>query len=88
MKSLVSRAVASRQRFAMNIGGRLIGTSLCGVTLLTANALSPSGEGPAVAAASAKMVALVAAGLALAIYLVIHLMTFVLPQPKEEEIER
>lgn len=76
------------ESFAMNIGGRLIGTSLCGVTLLTANALSPSGEGPAVAAESAKMVALVAAGLALAIYLVIHLATFFLPEPKEEEIER
>ncbi len=76
------------ESFAMNIGGRLIGTSLCGVTLLTANALAPSGEGPAAAAESAKMVALVAAGLALAIYIVIHLMTFFLPQPKEEEIER
>ena len=76
------------ESFAMNIGGRLIGTSLCGVTLLTANYLSPSTGGPADAANSAKTVALVAAGLALAIYIVIHLMTFVLPEPKEEEIER
>lgn len=76
------------ESFAMNIGGRLIGTSLCGVTLLTANFLSPSTGGPSDAANSAKTVALVAAGLSLAIYVVIHLMTFVLPQPKEEEIER
>jgi MFS family permease len=76
------------ESFAMNIGGRLIGTSLCGVTLLTAGALSPSGEGPQVAADSAKMVAIVAAALSLGIYIVMHLMTFILPEPKEEEIER
>lgn len=72
----------------MNIGGRLIGTSLCGVTLLTAAQLSPSGEGAEVRDAAAQMVALVAAGLTLAIYIIIHAMTFILPEPKEEEIER
>lgn len=76
------------ESFAMNIGGRLIGTSLCGVTLLTAAQLSPSGEGAEVRDAAAQMVALVAAGLTLAIYIIIHAMTFILPEPKEEEIER
>lgn len=73
------------ESFAMNIGGRLLGTSCCGITLITASLLTPKDGG---ALAGPKTVAIVAACVALALYLLINVMTFVLPEPKEEEIER
>jgi MFS family permease len=73
------------ESFAMNIGGRLLGTSCSGFTLITASMLTPKDGGPI---AGPKTVAMVAACVALALYLLMNLMTFVLPEPKEEEIER
>jgi MFS family permease len=73
------------ESFAMNIGGRLLGTSCSGITLMTAYFLTPKDGG---AVAGPKMVAIVAACVAVGLYLLINLMTFVLPEPKEEEIER
>jgi MFS family permease len=73
------------ESFAMNIGGRLLGTACSGITLITASLLTPKDGGPL---AGPKMVAIVAACVGLGLYLLINLMTFTLPEPKEEEIER
>ncbi len=68
------------ESFAANIGGRLLGTSFAWVTQrIAASGLIP-GESPAM------KIAYTAAGVAFAVYLVNLLLTFVLPEPKREDL--
>jgi hypothetical protein len=69
---------ATGESFAANIGGRLIGTSFAWVTATLA-VTSDRAYAP-------RKVALVAAGVALSVYLVGFIASFWLPEPKQEEL--
>jgi len=76
------------ESFAANIGGRLIGTSFAAVTTGIAFALVPklpSGNPHPIDAA--HYTAYVAAGVALTVYIVNFLCSFLLPEPKEGEFD-
>jgi MFS family permease len=66
------------ESFAANIGGRLVGTCFAWVTLTLAATTDP--------AYAATKVALVAAGVGFAVYLVGFIASFWLPEPKQEEL--
>ncbi len=69
---------ATGESFAANIGGRLIGTSFAWVTATLA--VTPD------RAYAPRKLALVAAGVAFAVYLVGFIASFWLPEPKQEEL--
>jgi len=66
------------ESFAANIGGRLIGTCFAWVTLTLAATTDP--------AYAATKVALVAAGVGFAVYVVGFIASFWLPEPRQEEL--
>jgi len=68
------------ESFAANIGGRLLGTSFAWVTQRIAASGIVPGESPAM------KIAYTAAGVAFTVYLVNFLLSFVLPEPKKDDL--
>lgn len=68
------------QSFAANVGGRMIGTSFAAVTSFLAASLGSDGK------VTPGNMAIAAAGVGLFVYLVVVILTFVMPEPESQEL--
>ncbi|VTS02399.1 MFS transporter [Tuwongella immobilis] len=74
------------QSFAANVGGRMIGTSFAAISTVLASSLTVSTPGVPPPVASAAGLAMASACVAGFLYLVVVVLTFVMPEPESQEL--